>query len=135
MADLNKLMNNVLKQSAHLKKDLKKLLTDYEILHREAHHEFSGERLMTGSMEGLEDFYTLVNIIRRNRDIIGSLTRGINSLRPMDKFQFVETSMEPAAKEQEVQRERLAEISIPETVSFESAAEQTMEVSKEDLNG
>ncbi len=51
-------------------------------------------------MEGLEQFHRLIQIIRRNRDVAGSLVRGISNLRSMSDFKFVEEDIpkKPLAK-------------------------------------
>lgn len=90
MPDLNTLMNNIQKKSSDLHKQLQNLLIDYEELYRESNNRFTRERLESGGIDGLEDFYRLVNIIRRNRDVVGSLSRGLRNIRSMDKFKFVE---------------------------------------------
>ena len=90
MPDLNSMLEDVQKKEKILKKDMEQLLKVYEKLHHDAHIEFITERNKTGSMEGLEDFYYLVNTIRRNRDVIGSLLRGVNNFRPLSKYKFIE---------------------------------------------
>jgi hypothetical protein len=41
-------------------------------------------------MTGLEDFYRMIQTIRRNRDVIGSLVRGVINLRSLKEFKVVE---------------------------------------------
>ncbi len=91
MADLNKLMEAIQKEGTDLEKRLKTFLINYEDLHRQGNMQLMTERTAArGSMEGLEEFYRLVQIIRRNRDVAGSLVRGITNLRSMSKYKFVE---------------------------------------------
>jgi hypothetical protein len=103
-------------RSERVSRELKGLLTSYESLYREANMTFMSERAASGTLDGLEDFYRLVNIIRRNRDVAGSLVRGLRSLRAMDKFRFVEEEeTTPAAKkESDIDTQALERISIPE---------------------
>lgn len=91
MADLNKLMVEVQKEGTDLEKRLKNFLIKYEELYREGNMQLMSERTASaGSMEGLEQFHRLVQIMRRNKDVAGSLVRGISNLRSMSNFKFVE---------------------------------------------
>jgi len=90
MPDLNDLMGNVQKKSSEVKKQMQELLTEYEELYRQSNNRFRRERIEIGSMEGLDDFHRLVQIIKRNRDVISSVFRGINNMRSMEKYSFVE---------------------------------------------
>lgn len=99
MPDLNKLMGEIEKDSSGLKKDLRKILAKYEELYREGNKIFIAERIASGSMEGLQEFYRLIQNIKRNRDVLGSLMRGIMNLRTLTSFKFVEeTISEPKIK-------------------------------------
>ena len=99
MADLNRLKQNVLKESSELNDQLKRLYANYEQLYQESFKELSSSRMASGgSMEGLETFYIAVQTVRRNRDVVTSLMKGLKSLRPMDKFQFIEEDIEPDLK-------------------------------------
>lgn len=127
MADLNKLMESVFSRTQKLQVDLKNILRDYENLYKESHIQFITERSAADSMQGLEEFYRLVNIIRRNRDIIGSLNRGIRGLRPLDKFKFIEeleSEKKSRTKKEKVNENSLLALSIPEDFAVE-----------EDING
>jgi len=90
MADLNKTLDSVQRKSSEIKKMLKNFMVEYENLYREGNRQLIAERTASGSMEGLEQFHRLIQIIRRNRDVAGSLVRGITNLRPMSEFKFVE---------------------------------------------
>lgn len=98
MADLNKVMQDIQKSSADIEKRLKDLFGKYEILYRDGNKEFINERISSnGSMEGLEDFRRLVLIIKRNKDVVASLLRGVDNLRSIKEFKFVEEEI-PAPK-------------------------------------
>jgi hypothetical protein len=84
--DLTKLHERFFK----IKVDLKDLLDDYDGAFREINKIYVDERTFSGTTAGLEDFYRLLQVMRRNRDVIGSLVRGSSGLRPVDKFKFVE---------------------------------------------
>lgn len=90
MADLNKLMNEVSNMGPKVEASMKELLAKYEELYREAHRALMVERNASKSLQGLEDFYLVVGSIRRNKDIVGSLLRGMRNLKGMKNFQFVE---------------------------------------------
>lgn len=103
MADLNKMMDNLESRSKKVSRELKELLGLYDGVFRQTQKEFQQERVASGNMDGLEDFYRLVNTLRRNRDIIGSLERGIRGMRPLNKFRFIEEEVpqsEDEAKKQ-----------------------------------
>ena len=62
------------------------------------------ERTASGGMTGLEDFYRMVQTIRRNRDVVGSTLRGLANLRPLAGFQVIEEEImeQKKTKEREV---------------------------------
>ena len=95
--DLNKIMDLIQKDSKDLEKEMQELLEKYEEFYREGNRQYTQERSESVSLEGLEDFYLLVQTIRRNRDVIGSLLRGIKGLRDLSKYKFVEETI-PVAK-------------------------------------
>jgi len=96
MSDLNKMMSEIQKESKEVEKRLKGLLVKYETLFKEGTRLFTHERIAVGSMEGLESFHRLVQTVRRNRDVVGSLIRGHNNLRSIADFSFVEEEVEAA---------------------------------------
>jgi len=106
MADLNKIMIDVQRKSSNVENSIKELLGKYEILYREGNKIFHRERIATGSIEGLENFHRLIQIIRRNRDVIGSLLRGVNNLRPISDFKFVEEEISQASKKKLMKRKK-----------------------------
>jgi hypothetical protein len=104
MPDLNTLMAVAQKDSKEIETQLKRLMANYEELYRFGNKQYVEERTVSGSMEGLEDFYILVQTLRRNRDVIGSLIRGIGNLRNLSKFKFVEQDV-PVAKPKKKKKE------------------------------
>lgn len=91
MPDLNKLMSELEEGSSDIKLRLTNLLQKYEDLYREGNRQFRTERTASsGSMEGLEEFRRLILIVKRNKDVVGSLMRGIGNLRSMSSFKFIE---------------------------------------------
>jgi hypothetical protein len=90
MADLNKLLDGIQKDGADIEHKLKGFLGMYEELFREANRQFSQERSASSSMQGLEEFYRLVQTVKRNRDVVGSLLRGMGNMRSLVGFKFVE---------------------------------------------
>ena len=102
MANLNSLKQKVLKESSEISDRLKALYSDYELLYTESHRELvSSREAALGSMEGLEVFYVAVQTVKRNRDLIISLMKGLRSLRPLDNFQFIEENEEEAVETKE----------------------------------
>lgn len=98
MADLNRQLIGVTQKTSRLKDDLIALLRDYEGLFHEANGLYLAEE-RTSDNAGLEDFYMLIQTIRRNRDLIGSVLKGISNIRPTDRFKFVEEDIpEPKLK-------------------------------------
>lgn len=114
MADLNKMLADINAKGIILEQNLRDFLRQYENLYHEANNQFVSERNVTGSMEGLEDFYRMVNTARRNRDVIGSLMRGIKSLRPMDKFRIVEEDIKPPERKPRRRKSEISEKGIEE---------------------
>lgn len=111
MPDLNNLLENVKSQSLEAKKCIEKLFMSYDALFREGNSKLITERQSSGGMTGLEDFYTLVHIVRRNRDVVGSLVRGLKGIRSLDGFSFIE---EDEPNEPEVNRAALEKIEVSE---------------------
>ena len=91
MADLNRLMAAIQGEGSGIEQKLKAFLIKYEELYREGNRQLLTERTASsGNMEGLEQFHRLVQILRRNKDVAGSLVRGISNLRSMSAFKFIE---------------------------------------------
>jgi len=80
-------------RSGKIKDDVMHLLRDYDGLLHEANGIYMTQRLDSGP-QGLDDFYRLIQIIKRNRDVIGSVARGIDNVRSTDKFKFIEEDAE-----------------------------------------
>jgi len=91
--DLNRIMDSIQKDSKDLETQMQTLLEKYEEFYREGNRQYMQERAASESMEGLEDFYLLVQTTRRNRDVFGSLLRGIKGLRNLSKYKFVEEAI------------------------------------------
>jgi len=104
MADLNGELIDVHRRAGKIEKDLLALLKIYEDIHHNANHELMEQRQAArGSMVGLESFYRLVQTLRRNRDVVGSMVRGIHNLRPLhQEFRVIEED-EPQKIEQEIE--------------------------------
>lgn len=115
MPDLNKLLGTVQGQSDETRDSLERLLVSYETLYREASAVYRAESA-GGDVEGLEDFHRLLQVVRRNRDVVGSLFRGIRGLRPIGGFRFVEEDIPEKKEEPEIDEEQLnAMLTTPET--------------------
>lgn len=108
MADLNNNLDGLQKRSHKVREELKNLLMDYEGLFREVNGIYLNEK-MSSSNDDLSDFYHLLQTIRRNRDVMGSLMKGFASLRPMDKFRFVEEDVPEVRPKKEKKKEHVSE--------------------------
>jgi hypothetical protein len=130
MPDLNKMLSDVQYKTGKIKEDIMVLLRDYEGLLHEANSIYVIQKYESGS-DGLEDFYRLIQIIKRNRDVVGSLTRGISNVRPMDKFKFIEEDLEkeatPKPQEKRRQRATAGRIEVPESVSISDVSEPVIQ--------
>lgn len=90
MADLNRNMMELQKKFSRIGVDLKDLLVEYDGMFREINNLYLSERLASGNSTGLEDFFRLLQTVKRNRDVIASVLRGCSGYRPVDKFKIVE---------------------------------------------
>jgi len=91
MADMNKQLANVQERETELKRQIRNLLGTYEDLYKESNRTLMSQRVAArGNMDGLEEFYRLVQTVRRNRDVVGSMMRGVENLRPLSEFRFIE---------------------------------------------
>lgn len=88
--DLNKMIFDIKKTGSDIEKKTKEFYEKYDAFYREANHQFNGEQLASGSTKGLEDFYRLIQTVKRNRDVVGSLIRGMTNLRPISEFRWIE---------------------------------------------
>lgn len=100
MADLNRQLISVSQKTARLREEILSLLRDYEGLYGESNTLYLSEKVSSNN-EGLDDFYILLQTIRRNRDIVGSVFKGLNGIRSTDRFKFVEEEILPKKKEKE----------------------------------
>lgn len=124
MADLNKLMLDIQDESVDVERRLKILLSKYDTLYKEGNNQFVQERIASnGSMEGLEDFRRLILTIKRNKDVMASLVRGVDNLRSIKEFKFIEEEIsEPKSIKKQKQKK-----SKPKTDEFESVMSDIIE--------
>jgi len=110
MAELNKLLSTVKARNDSLSSTVQELLESYEELYRDAYNQLMSERISSnGSFDGLEEFHRLVNIVKRNRDVVGSIHRGLKSLRSLDGFAFIEEDIAEEKKAKETKKVKTAE--------------------------
>ena len=134
-SDLNKMMVDVYKDSSDIEKSMRHLLNKYDILYRESSRQYFEERHASGSAQDLGDFYRLVQTLRRNRDVMGSLVRGISNLRSLSGFKFV---IEEVSEKPVVQAKKKE--SIPDAEMMQEILQGAMEsketvAAKGDVNG
>lgn len=97
MADLNKQLANVQERETELKRQLRNFLGTYDDLYKESNQLLMSQRVAArGDMAGLEAFYRLVQTIKRNRDVVGSMMRGVHNLRPLGEFRVIEEDVTDA---------------------------------------
>jgi len=127
-------MDAIQGESSDLEKRLKAFLIKYEEMYRQGNMQLMSERSASkGSMEGLEQFHRLVQIMRRNRDVAGSLVRGISNLRSMSSFKFVEEEVpKPAEKKDKQTKKKKSPPKAPPEPTPEPEPEQ---VAAEEVDG
>ena len=111
MPDLNKLMEMVKSDTDSTKKAIEKLLISYDALFRECNTQYISDK-MASNGEVDHDFYNLVHLIKRNRDVVGSLMRGIRGIRGINGYKFIEEDI-PTKKEAKIDERALSEMTIP----------------------
>lgn len=135
MAELNTLMSDVKKLGAKIEDSLKELFSKYEALYREAYSIYSTERVASKSTEGLEDFYRMISLIRRNRNVIGSLTRGMRGVRSLDGYSIVEEEVPQTTKKKEKKKEPQLNERELESIHMDATEQPTIEEPTEGPNG
>jgi hypothetical protein len=115
-SDLNKLLILIQKDSKSLEQKMKELMVEYEELYRSGNRQYIEERTASNSTEGLEEFYVLIQTVRRNRDVMGSLLRGINNLRSLERFKIVEKNI-PSPRQAKKREKVEAPVLPPEILS------------------
>ena len=144
--DLNLTISEIKKTGTDVERKLKDFFGNYDSFYREALHQYESERTVSG-IKGLEDFYRLVQTVRRNRDVVGSLIRGMENLRPITEFRWVEEDIPEAMQTKSKKKitsmkespeavtlhEDMKDISVPELISAVEKAKE--EEKKEVLNG
>jgi hypothetical protein len=128
MPDLNRLISDIEKSSSEIKVKLSELFINYENLYREGNNQLRTERTASaGSMEGLEEFRRLILYVRRNKDVVASLMRGITNLKVISTFKFIEEEVEipkpelkPKLKSKEIKSSTPNIIEVPEPIESET---------------
>jgi hypothetical protein len=114
MADLNRQLIGISQKTEKVKDDLIILLREYEGLYHEANGIYLTEKLSSNN-GGLEDFYMLLQTIRRNRDVVGSILKGLSNIRPTEKFKFIEEEEVPVPQPKKKKKRNYIEVpSTPE---------------------
>ena len=136
MPDLNKRLAEFQDRSNRVRDDITKLLLDYEGLLHEVNGIYMSQRLESGP-EGLDDFYRLIQLLKRNRDVVGSMTRGIGNMRPTNQFKFIEEDLEKEKEKQEKEKQekKKKKKPEPEQAKTEHVLEDFEEKQPETING
>lgn len=91
MPDLNRLIIEIERDSQEIKVKLSNLFKKYENLYRDGNRQFRIEKTASaGSMDGLEEFRRLISLVKRNKDVVASIMRGVTSFRILSNFKFIE---------------------------------------------
>ena len=132
MADLNKQLVGMSQKTVKIRDDLISLLREYEGLYHEANGIYLTERLSSNN-GGLEDFYMLLQTIRRNRDVVGSVLKGLSNIRPTEKFKFIEEETPSPKKppQKEKKKKNYLEVPVSEVGEASDLADLIMEDAKE----
>jgi hypothetical protein len=69
---------------------------------------------ISSNNEGLDDFYSLLQTIKRNRDIVGSVFKGMNGIRSTDRFKFVEEDIPKKKEKEKKQKSIKGHIEVPD---------------------
>ena len=101
MPDMNKMIKIAKDKTKSIERDVAKLLDNYENLYRDASRTYLRERASSDG-EDLGDFYRLVNLIRRNRNVVGSMMRAMKNLRSIEGFEVVEQDVPDEVIEKDV---------------------------------
>jgi len=133
MADFNRRLAELQDKSKKMQEDLLSLLKEYDGLYREANTVYLNQR-MAGD-DGLEDFHILLNLVRRNRDIFGSLNQGARNIKSTGQFKFIEEDDTPKSKKEspaqirQKRKKQTASAPVPNTVSLNDVeAKEELEV-------
>ena len=122
MPDLNKQIAEIGKDSREIEFKLSEFFKKYDNLYREGNSQFNTEKTASaGSMDGLEEFRRLILIIRRNKDIVASLMRGVSNFRPLSNFRFIEEEVRIPVQKKRTKKIKSAvsEIIVPELTESE----------------
>lgn len=123
-------MADIQDESGKIKERLKALLIKYETLYKDGNKQFIQERVSSnGSMEGLEDFRRLVLIFKRNKDVIASLVRGMENLRSVKEFKFIEEDVPPPRiGTKKKKKQKKSESNVTEEMEFEAIMSDVIDV-------
>jgi hypothetical protein len=100
-------MEELQSESGLIKQKIRDLLISYDNLVREVNTVYMNELTEAGSSEDFGEFFRLLQTLKRNRDVIGSVVRGFNNLRPTAGFKFVEEDLgEKKAAEKKAEKEK-----------------------------
>jgi hypothetical protein len=101
MPDLDYMGKNVIGLTKKIQKDLKELLGLYKKFQGEIETRFREElQEQNGKMDGLEDFYGLNLLLKRNFQNVGNSNTLMSRLKDFSGFDISETDESPKKKEE-----------------------------------
>jgi len=99
MSDINKMVSDVATLKKKIEKDLSSFMSMYAKMVGELDSRLKDELRESGSGDGLEDFYALTNIAKRNLMYARNVAAGFNKIKNIDKFEITEIEERETIKE------------------------------------
>lgn len=91
MPDPNKMRDSISSTTKKIKKDMGALAAQYQDLSKEIHRRFRDElREQNGSMDGLEDFYQLSMLVKRNAQVANHMLGMLSKLTDISGYNITE---------------------------------------------
>lgn len=107
MADINKTMKSISTIRGKIVKDLIKMVGMYEEVSSDVQKRFNDEFKTTGSMNGLEDFYMLNQILKKNAISTKNSLTLLNKMRDISGFNVTEEEVDEEALEEIFEEEKI----------------------------
>jgi hypothetical protein len=91
MPDPNKMRDSISTKTNKIRKDMGALSAQYQDLSKEIHRRFREElREQKGSMDGLEDFYQLSMLVKRNAQVANHMLGMLSKLTDISGYNITE---------------------------------------------
>ena len=100
MVNVNKTMKGISAVKGKIMKDLKIMIGMYEEVSSDVQKRFNNEFKASGSMNGLEDFYLLNQILKKNTISTKNSLTLLSKMRDISNFNVIEEEINDAALEE-----------------------------------